>query len=1252
MTQKPISLDRARAAKGAVAPGVVPIRVTMITLDNHMSSAVDRARVELAKELPGLDLSVHAVTDWDENDDAAEACRRDIETADIVVANMIFLEEHALRLTPWIEARREHCDCVVGAMSAAEVVKTTKLGDFNMAKPTGGIIEMLKKLKGKSKKGVSAGQRQMKMLRTLPKVLKYIPGKAQDVRAYFMTLQYLLAGSDENIANLIRFLVGRYAKGEREVLRDVVKALDPKHYPEVGLYHPAIKDRVSDDLAALNKLPASAIKSGGTVGVLLMRSYLLADNTAHYDGVVTALEARGLKVIPAFASGLDSRPAIDAYFMKDGKATVDAVVSLTGFSLVGGPAYNDSAAAEEALAALDVPYISAFATEFQSLQQWGAGERGLMPIETTMMVSLPEIDGATGPILFGGRNDRSGVCTGCDRRCDFSKDVSGADMQSCPERAEMLAARVQKLVSMRRRAKAERKVATVIYNFPPNGGAIGTAAGLSVFRSLFNTLKAMKADGYTVDLPASVDALREAIITGNAALHGTDANVAAMVSADTHVAREPRLEDIEAQWGPAPGRAQSDGSNIFVLGAHFGNVFVGVQPAFGYEGDPMRLLFESGFTPTHAFAAFYRYIREDLCADAILHFGTHGALEFMPGKQVGMSADCWPDYLIGDMPNLYFYACNNPSEGTIARRRSAATLISYLTPPVGHAGLYKGLLDLKTSIDRWRGLPPDAIEEAGHLAIAIHAMAAAIDLIDDNDVWEGAATAEITALAITVREYETSLIPHGLHVVGEAPSQDVRRDFLGSVNEAFGEDRLDDDALDAVARGDAPENDETAARLARLDEGLRHNPEIDAILAGLDGRYIRPVSGGDIVRSPEIAPTGRNIHAFDPFRMPSPFAIEDGKQQAQRLIDRYIKDHGELPKSVALVLWGTDTMKTEGAPIAQALALIGAKPRFDGFGRLAGADLIPLEELGRPRIDVTMTLSGIFRDLLPLHTKLLAEASLLAAKADEALDQNAIRAHALAYAEERQCSLETAALRVFSNASGAYGSNVNLLIDSGAWEGEDEIAETYSNRKCFAYGVNGKPEKQPELLAAILRDVDASYQNIDSVEVSITSVDHYFDTLGGISRAVKKAGGKELPVYVGDQTSGTGKVRALSEQVALETRTRTLNPKWYEALLDHGYEGVRQIESHVTNTFGWSATTGQVDPWVYKNLTESFVLDETMRRRLADLNPKASAKLANRLIEAGERNYWTPDEDTWNALRAAGEELEDRVEGIIVEHAA
>jgi magnesium chelatase subunit H len=299
-----------------------------------------------------------------------------------------------------------------------------------------------------------------------------------------------------------------------------------------------------------------------------------------------------------------------------------------------------------------------------------------------------------------------------------------------------------------------------------------------------------------------------------------------------------------------------------------------------------------------------------------------------------------------------------------------------------------------------------------------------------------------------------------------------------------------------------------------------------------------------------------------------------------------------------------------------------------------------------------MTLSGIFRDLLPLQTRLLAESAFLAAQAEEPLDQNFVRKHALAYQEANGCDLETASLRVFSNADGAYGANVNYLVDSSRWDAEDELAETYTRRKCFAYGRSGQPVRQAELLKSVLSTVQLAYQNLDSVELGVTTVDHYFDTLGGITRAVGRFKGDEVPVYISDQTRGDGVVRTLAEQVALETRTRMLNPKWYEGMLKHGYEGVRQIEVHVTNTMGWSATTGQVAPWVYQQLTETYVLDEEMRRRLAQLNPTASAKVANRLIEAHERNYWSPDPATLEALRQAGEELEDRLEGIVEEAAA
>ena len=1211
-----------------------PLRVTIVTLDNHMAAAIDRAGEALRAEMPGLVLTQHAIGTWGGEEAPREACRADIERADVIVVSMIFLEEHARTLAPWLEARREDCDCLVACLSAAEIVKLTRLGELNMANPTGGLIGLLKKLRGKPKAGQSAGQRQMRLLRALPRFLRFIPGKAQDLRAYFLTLQYMLAGSEQNLANLVRFLVNRYASGERAALKGAVPAGEPIRYPETGLYHRDLPHRVSDDPAAFAKVAAK--HPGGRVGVLVMRSYILAENTAHYDGVIAALEAQGLTPVPAFAAGLDARPAVERFFMSDGRASVDAVVSLTGFSLVGGPAYNDSAAAEAALAELDVPYLSAFAVEFQSLERWEAGTQGLSPVETTIMVSLPEIDGATGPILFGGRREGS-----ADPR----------DLAAHDERAGMLAKRVAKLIALRRRPVAERRVAVVLYDFPPNSGATGSAAYLSVFESLHNVLGAMKRQGYAVELPESVAALRAAVLEGNASWHGMPANVIDTIEVDDHVARQPWLDEIEAQWGPAPGRHQSNGRGIHMLGARFGNVTVAIQPQMGIEGDPMRLLFEGGFAPTHAFAAFYRWLREGVAADAVLHFGTHGALEFMPGKQVGLSGDCWPDRLIGDLPNIYLYAANNPSEGTIARRRAAATLVSHLTPPLAHAGLYKGLVTLKADIDRWRATEPGA-EEAGRLATAIREQAQALDLVDPEAAWSAKPDTEIVKLAADLRELEATLIPDGLHVVGRGADDAAREQMLGAVDAVLGEEGIGEAAVSAIVRGEPAPASVAGQRLARLDRDLRENDEIAALLHALDGRYVRPVAGGDVVRSPEIVPTGRNLHGFDPFRLPTAAALADGRAQAERLLDRHRAEAGRLPESVAMVLWGTDNMKSEGAQLSQALALMGAAPRFDGFGRLAGADLIPLEDLGRPRIDVVITLSGIFRDLLPLQTRLLADAAEQAALADEPVAMNLIRRNALRDAEAQGIPLEQAALRVFSNAAGAYGSNVNMLIDSGAWDAEDELADTYTARKCFAYGRDGEPVRRPEQLGALLGRVEAAYQNVESVELGVTSIDHYFDTLGGIARAVAKSGGGECAVYVGDQTTGTGKVRTLSEQVALEARTRMLNPKWQEGLLAHGYEGVRQIESHVTNTFGWSATTGHVDPWVYQNLTETFVLDEAMRRRLAELNPQASAKLAGRLIEAGERAYWTPDPETWEALRAAGEELEDRVEGITVESAA
>jgi magnesium chelatase subunit H len=1186
MRQRPIMRDRTDDNT---------FRFVILTLDSHSAGPALRVRQRLVDDFPGLEISIHAAAEWGENPATLLDAQDAVAHANIIVTNLLFLEEHTAAILPALLARRAGCDAMINMIADSDIVKLTKMGDLDMSKPASGLMGLLKRLRPGAKASKS-GESQMKTLRRLPKILRLIPGKSQDLRNWFLSMQYWLGGSDDNIEQMVRMLVSRYAKGQNW---KPVKIVAPIEYPDVGVYHPDLPGHhISTDIADL-PCPAAPV---ATVGILMLRSYILSSDCAHYDAVIRRFEQKGIRVIAAFAGGLDGRPAIAAYFA----GRVDAIVSLTGFSLVGGPAYNDSDAAVAVLSDLDVPYIAAQPLEFQTLGQWADNAQGLGPIETTMLVALPEIDGATNPTVFAGRHGVDG-CQGCSLMCAGLSACKA--MAPCFERIDSLTEKTLRLAVLRRKANADKKVAVVLFGFPPNAGAVGTAAYLAVFESLFNTLNRMKADGYQVAVPETVDDLRAAILKGNAQHYGQQANVAAHVDVDTIVRTTPPLKAIEAAWGPAPGKIQSDGRGVFVLGHDFGNVFVGVQPAFGYEGDPMRLLFERGFAPTHAFVTFYMWLRNTYMADVVLHFGMHGALEFMPGKQAGLGARDWPDRLIGEMPNVYLYAANNPSEASLAKRRSNAITITHLTPPLTTAGLYKGLIDLKDSLTRWREMPVEDHQRAD-LEDLIRDQASAVDMD----------ASRIDGLWLKLLETEGSLITEGFHVVGKVMSDAARAEMISLMPAGEGADR--------------------AAEL------LKEDHELPALMRALSGHYIAPVAGGDLIRSPNIVPTGRNIHAFDPFRMPTAFAIAEGRKQA----DLLLQTHATLPRTVALVLWGSDNIKSDGGPIGQAMALMGTVPRFDSFGRLSGADLVPLAQLGRPRIDVVMTLSGIFRDLLPLQTRMLAEAALKCAQADEPLEQNFIRAHALTYAREMGCDLETAALRVFSNAEGAYGSNVNQLVDSSAFGDEDELADAYEARKSFAYGVNGKATQNPGLLQKALKDVDLAYQNLESVELGVTTVDHYFDTLGGISRAVKRAkGGVSAPVYIGDQTRGSAKVRTLQDQVALETRSRSLNPKFYEGLLKHGHEGVRQIEAQVTNTMGWSATTGEVEPWVYQRLSETFVLDETMRERLAALNPQASMRMANRLIEASDRNYWAPDAATLAALQNAADALEDRMEGIAAE---
>ncbi|HEX5734657.1 MAG TPA: cobaltochelatase subunit CobN [Blastocatellia bacterium] len=439
--------------------------------------------------------------------------------------------------------------------------------------------------------------------------------------------------------------------------------------------------------------------------------------------------------------------------------------------------------------------------------------------------------------------------------------------------------------------------------------------------------------------------------------------------------------------------------------------------------------------------------------------------------------------------------------------------------------------------------------------------------------------------------------------------------------------------------------------LSEIQAQLRSSRELEGLLRALGGEYIEPGPGADIIQNPSILPTGRNTHAVNPYVIPSPAAVRRAEIPARAMLDRCLKESKRYPESVAMVLWGIDNIKTEGEAVAQALWLLGVTPLRDSLNRATDVEIIPLEKLGRPRIDIVMTVSGIFRDLFGSTMALLDRAVRRVASLDEPVEMNFVRLHVVTEVAETSCSFDDAAVRVFSNAAGNYGANVNFMVAESQWEDSAELGDLFVTRKCFAYGRDSEGRNYDgrqagQLLERALARVEVTYQNIDTIEVGITDVDHYFEYLGGVSKAVEKRAGKRPRIYLSDTLTPGAKVRSLEEVIGLETRTKVLNPKWYEGMLEHGFTGVAEIEHQVTNTFGWSATADAVDDWVYDRVAETFVLDEEMLERLRALNPHSARTLVARLLEASGRGFWDAEQSVLDRMQAAFAGIEDELEGV------
>jgi len=1269
-----------------------------LTMEATNNSALKAAAGELNRKFhTGLEVSVFSLG-LHNSKKLWETLESTLPDADFVFGSMLFSEEIVRPLEKLLD--RLTCPvCMITSNPA--LVTRTRLGRFSLGRTTknedkdSGIFKQwTAKLKPKHSHGES--QRQLALVRSVSKIMKHIPGKARDIHTFIAAHQFWLNGSQENMERFLCLLVDRYAPGWKGRLPQE----DPLFYPDAAICHP---DGPEPFFSAARFLEWQRRNrpglDKGPVVILAMRSTVLSKNMAHIDSLLRSLESKGIKSCIAYSGGLDFRPAIKQFFNPEtpGSMKPSLLINATGFSLVGGPAENKAPEAITVLKELDVPCFNLVPLSFQPIEQWRESNLGLTPLQTALSVAVTELDGSIEPQVYAGTE------TGSDRSIALETEV------------RIISGRIERFLRLQEKPPGEKKIAIILFNFPPNLGNAGTAAYLNVFESLHRLLLEMKDAGYRVDVPETAERLRERLLEGNRLVYGTDGNVEAHLPVDEYRTLFPACEGIEPFWGEAPGEILNDRNRFHILGCMFGNIFIGQQPGFGYERDPMRLLMARDAAPNHAFAAFYTWIEHCFNADAVLHFGTHGALEFMPGKQVGLSSLCWPKKLIGSLPNFYCYCVNNPSEGAIAKRRGFATLISYLSPPLEHAGLYKGLRKLKDLIAGFRSSGSD------ELLLEIRELAAALELDGSPD---GIGPEEyVTRLQSSLYSIEERMIPLGLHIMGEAPAPESVSDHLAllaahsrpeldglSLPELICRhlhydypqlvDQMDHDrdaqqkwqqvsaiSQEAVRRFTghlSPAKNGTlpvlrilegslAVRLSEANEYLRReagikpaellrfwqflngvlmnlagNNELKAVLHAFEGKYTPPSPGNDLVRNPEIVPTGRNIHSLDPYSIPSSFAQQAGKSSAEELLLHYREEQGENPESIALILWGTDNLKSDGEGVAQALALMGARVKTDELGKIGDVELLPLAELGRPRIDVVMTISGIFRDLLSPQVRLLDKAARMAAAADEPGELNFIRKHVQCEMLEKGCSFEEASNRVYSNAPGSYGANVNHLVESSTWEEEGQLADAFVSRKSFAVTPDGQWQECPDALRSALRNVKLTFQNIDSFETGISDIDHYYEYLGGVSKTVEHLTGSKPKVMVGD-IDGTGKkqrICSLEKMVSLEARTKLLNPKWYEAMLEHGYEGVREIESHLSNTYGWSATSSAVKKWTYDQFNETFLQDGEMLERLAGLNPHATMSMTRRLLEAHSRGFWEADEGTIEKLQELYADLETRIEGV------
>lgn len=1123
---------------------------------------------------------------------------------------------------------------------------------------------------------------------------------------YDQIMKYRDADGAENMKSILLLLLREFG-GHSEI--QVPEARLPRWHGIYGHPENEKENRVlssEEEALFLNRIVREK-KENIIVGILVHYHYILQKDTEHIDALMEAVRGCGAVPFAVYTNMMPSedgfgglKDTIRTYLKKDGEPLADVLVVTTGHSLTALSAPGDGReySRESVFDQLDVPVIQAMTT-FYTYEQWKASLAGMDPMYLCSNVYQPEFDGQI-----------IGVPIACTEQVMTRYGMKNR-LTPIRERVEKTARLAVNWGRLRRLPQEKKRIAIILHNMPPRADMIGCAYGLDTPESLFGIYRLLKEKGLSLDYEfESGQQIMEKIIEGttNDGRFLSEEEMLkrcqATVSREQYLAwfedmPEKNRRELERDWGKAPGTFMAVEDQLLVPGILNGNLFIGLQPPRAFEEKAEEAYHSTDLVCPHQYLAFYRYLEKVFHADALVHLGTHGTLEWLPGKEIGLSGECYPDLALGELPHIYPYIIDVPGEGVQAKRRSSAVILDHCIPSITESGSYGGLEVLEELTDAWYHAKTADPGKLGSLEQEIWERLCEehydTDLkLTEADYRKDPAKA-VEKLHLWISDIKSSRIKDGLHIFGKAPEGDrfwnlirqlvsVSNGEVPSLREAVAEEAGEDleDLLTHPERQRA-DGRTNAMRLEELDEtgrsyveALRKELEGEAeegepkkgalgsclrFIAqeavprlrqvtdelayfglAVDGRFVPPGPSGAPTRgNAGLLPTGRNFYTIDPTAVPSRSSWKTGRLLGDQLLQGYLREEERYPQSVAIVVYSGETMKTRGDDIAEILYLYGVRPVWLAqTDRVVGLEVIPLKELGRPRIDVTLRISGLFRDTFPNLIERIEDAVNLVASLDESDEENYVRRHIhedldefLSQGMQREQAYERASLRVFGCPPGTYGAGVEIMINSRKWNTADDLARTYMNWSSHGYSRKLHGEKSEELFARRLEKCEVTVKNISSFETDMLDDEDFYNYHGGLVSAVRMASGKSPRSYsAGAADPSHVKTRDIQTETARIMRARICNPKWQEGMKRHGYKGAQEFAAMVDIFFGWDATGEVAQDWMYEAITENYVLNEEMRRWMEEVNPFALHAISERLLEASRRGMWDAKEETLAAL--------------------